>query len=125
MVAYSVGLSVWISLTDRILGEPGRSIWSRNFLGLLQDSLFRQTVWNFVVYTVSSVVPKTKPGVGAFIRFLMFCRLFSVVNSTHFGLSLPSQFLPDSRVDDDDVWPPGLPCFFSRREGGHGGQRSR
>lgn len=54
-----VGLSVWISPIDRILGERGQSIWSRNLLGLLQDSLSWQTVWNFVVFTVSGVIPET------------------------------------------------------------------
>ncbi|MFI5338334.1 MAG: hypothetical protein ACHQ7N_00655 [Candidatus Methylomirabilales bacterium] len=53
------GLAVWINLTDRVLGEPGKSIWVRNFLKLLEDSLFRQTVWDSIVYPVSAVVPKT------------------------------------------------------------------
>ena len=57
--ASPVGLSMRISPTDRILGEPGQSIWSRNFLGLLQESFFVQTVWYFVVFTVSSVIPET------------------------------------------------------------------
>jgi multiple sugar transport system permease protein len=51
LLAYPFVLAVWISLTDRVLGEPGTFIWLGNFLKLLQDSLFLQTVWNSFVYS--------------------------------------------------------------------------
>jgi multiple sugar transport system permease protein len=55
LLAYPFILAVYISLTDRVLGEPGKLIWLRNFAKLFQDSLFRQTVWNSFVYTASTV----------------------------------------------------------------------
>ena len=58
LLAYPFVLAVYISLTDRVLGESGRFIWIGNFLKLLQDSLFRQTVWNSFVYTLSTVFLK-------------------------------------------------------------------
>jgi multiple sugar transport system permease protein len=63
LLAYPFVLAVWISLTDRVLGEPGKFIWLGNFLKLLQDSLFLQTVWNSFVYTISTVFLKMLLGV--------------------------------------------------------------
>ena len=63
LLAYPFVLAVSISMTDRVLGEPGKFIWFRNFYKLLQDSLFRQTVWNSFVYTVSTVFLKMFLGV--------------------------------------------------------------
>jgi multiple sugar transport system permease protein len=63
LLAYPFVLAVWISLTDRVLGEPGTFIWLGNFLKLLQDSLFLQTVWNSFVYTIATVFLKMFLGV--------------------------------------------------------------
>lgn len=63
LLAYPFVLAVWISLTDRVLGEPGKFIWLNNFLKLLQDSLFLQTVWNSFVYTIATVFLKMLLGV--------------------------------------------------------------
>ncbi len=63
LLAYPFFLAVYISLTDRVLGEPGKFIWMRNFVKLLQDSLFRQTVWNSFIYTASTVFLKMVLGV--------------------------------------------------------------
>lgn len=63
LLAYPFVLAVWISLTDRVLGEPGKFIWLGNFIKLLQDSLFRQTVWNSFVYTVTTVFFKMLLGI--------------------------------------------------------------
>jgi ABC-type sugar transport system permease subunit len=45
LLAYPFVLAAYISMSSRVLGEPGKSISFRNFLKLLQGSLFRQTVW--------------------------------------------------------------------------------
>jgi multiple sugar transport system permease protein len=63
LLAYPFVLAVWISLTDRVLGEPGKFIGLGNFLKLLQDSLFLQTVWNSFVYTITTVFLKMVLGV--------------------------------------------------------------
>lgn len=124
LLAYPFVLAVYISLTDRILGEPGKLIWFRNFLKLLQDSLFRQTVWNSFVYTISTVFLKMLLGVilalllnqemryrnlvrGALLLpwivptslsvltwLWMFDSLFSVVNYILLGLGLISKKVP-------------------------------
>ncbi len=124
LLAYPFVLAVYISLSDRVLGEPGRFIWLGNFLKLLQDSLFRQTVWNSFVYTISTVFLKMVLGIilalllnqempyrnlvrGALLLpwivptslsvltwLWMFDSLFSVVNYILLGLGLISKKIP-------------------------------
>ncbi len=124
LLAYPFVLAVYISLTDRILGEPGKFIWIRNFVKLLQDPLFRQTVWNSFVYTVSTVFLKMLLGIvlalllnqempcrnlarGALLLpwivptslsvltwLWMFDSLFSVVNYILLGFGLISRKIP-------------------------------
>ena len=124
LLAYPFVLAVSISLSDRVLGEPGKFIWLGNFLKLLQDSLFRQTVWNSFVYTLSTVVLKLVLGIilalllnqempyrnlvrGALLLpwivptslsvltwLWMFDSLFSVVNYILLGLGLISKKIP-------------------------------
>jgi len=124
LLAYPFVLAVWISLTDRVLGEPGTFIWLGNFIKLLQDSLFRQTVWNSFVYTVTTVFFKMLLGIilalllnqeipcrnlirGAILLpwivptslsvltwLWMFDSLFSVVNYILLGIGLISKKIP-------------------------------
>ena len=58
LLIYPFCLAVYISLTDRILGVPGKFIWFSNFLKLFYDPLFRQTALNSLIYTVSTVTLK-------------------------------------------------------------------
>ena len=124
LLAYPFVLAVWISLTDRILGEPGKFVGLGNFLKLLQDSLFRQTVWNSFIYTISTVVLKMVLGIilalilnqemrfrnlirGALLLpwivptslsvltwLWMFDSLFSVVNYILLGVGVISKKIP-------------------------------
>ncbi len=124
LLAYPFVLAVYISLTDRVLGEPGKFVWLGNFIKLLQDSLFRQTVWNSFVYTVTTVFFKMLLGIilalllnqeipcrnlirGAILLpwivptslsvltwLWMFDSLFSVVNYILLGLGLISRKIP-------------------------------
>jgi multiple sugar transport system permease protein len=124
LLAYPFVLAVSISMTDRVLGEPGKFIWFQNFFKLLQDSLFRQTVWNSFVYTIATVFLKMFLGVilalllnqdipcrnlirGAILLpwivptslsvltwLWMFDSLFSVVNYILLGVGLISKKIP-------------------------------
>jgi multiple sugar transport system permease protein len=124
LLAYPFVLAVWISMTDRVLGEPGSFIWLRNFVKLVQDSLFRQTVWNSFIYTAATLFLKLVFGVilalllnqemparnlirGALLLpwvvptslsvltwLWMFDSLFSVVNYILLGLGLISKKIP-------------------------------
>ncbi len=124
LLAYPFVLAVWISLTSRILGEPGKFIGLGNFIKLLGDSLFLQTVWNSFVYTISTVALKMVLGVilalllnqempfrnlirGALLLpwivptslsvltwLWMFDSLFSVVNYLLMGAGMISRKIP-------------------------------
>jgi len=124
LLAYPFVLAVWISLTNRVLGEPGRFVGLENFLKLLQDPLFRQTVWNSFVYTISTVFLKMLLGIilalllnqempcrnlvrGALLLpwivptslsvltwLWMFDSLFSVVNYLLLGVGIISRKIP-------------------------------
>jgi multiple sugar transport system permease protein len=63
LLAYPFVLAVWISMTDRVLGEPGKFVWFSNFYKLIQDPIFRNTVWNSFVYTFATVFLKMLLGV--------------------------------------------------------------
>jgi multiple sugar transport system permease protein len=124
LLAYPFALAVSISLSDRVLGEPGKFIWLGNFIKLLGDSLFRQTVLNSFIYTVSTVFLKLVLGIilalllnqdmpcrnlirgilllpwivptslSVLTWLWMFDSLFSVVNYILLGLGLISKKIP-------------------------------
>lgn len=124
LLAYPFALAVWISLTDRLLGEPGKFIGIANFLRLFHDTLFLQTVWNSFIYAVSTVALKMVLGMvlalllnqqmpfrnlirGALLLpwivptslsvltwLWMFDSLFSVVNYILLGLGILSKKIP-------------------------------
>ena len=55
LLAYPFCLAVYISVTDRLLGMPGKFVGIGNYIKLLQDPLFHQTALNSLIYTVSTV----------------------------------------------------------------------
>ena len=55
LLAYPFCLAVYISITDRILGMPGKFVGVGNYIKLLHDPLFLQTALNSFIYTVSTV----------------------------------------------------------------------
>lgn len=63
-VAYPFLLSLWMSFTNKRLGNPGTFIGFRNFFYLLEDDIFRQTLWNAAIYTIIAVGIKTLAGLA-------------------------------------------------------------
>jgi len=55
LLGYPFCLAVYISITDRILGMPGKFVGIGNYIKLIQDPLFHQTVLNSLIYTVATV----------------------------------------------------------------------
>ena len=124
LLAYPFLLAVSISLSDRVLGEPGKFIWIGNFTKLLQDTFFLQTVRNSFIYTISTVSLKLLLGLilavllnhefpyrnlvrGALLLpwivptslsvltwLWMFDSLFSIINYILLGLGLISKKIP-------------------------------
>lgn len=63
LVAYPFGMALWLSLSDAVVGRPGRFVALRNFLELFQaDDIFRQTLRNSIVFTGAAVAIKTVLG---------------------------------------------------------------
>ncbi len=62
LVAYPFCMALYLSLTDAFVGKPGSFVGLANFLNLLQDSTFQQTLQNSFVFTGISVFLKTVLG---------------------------------------------------------------
>lgn len=66
LIAYPFVTSLYMSLTDRRIAMPGRFVGLRNFGDLLlEDEIFRQTLWNSGLYVVGAVGLKTVTGLAA------------------------------------------------------------
>ena len=63
-MAYPFFLGIWLSLTDSMIGRMGHFIGFRNFIDLLHDSIFHQTVRNTFVYAMVTVPFKATLGLG-------------------------------------------------------------
>jgi multiple sugar transport system permease protein len=64
LVAYPLVSALYMSLTDKTIGSPGAYVGLSNFLQLAEDSIFRQTVGNAILYTVVAVMIKAIAGIG-------------------------------------------------------------
>jgi multiple sugar transport system permease protein len=66
LIAYPFITSLYMSVTDRRIAMPGRFVGLQNFLELVrEDEMFRQTLWNSVLYVVGAVGLKTLTGLVA------------------------------------------------------------
>jgi multiple sugar transport system permease protein len=63
-MAYPFFLGIWLSLTDSAIGRAGEFIGLRNFVDLLTDTIFHQTVGNTLVYALVTVPFKCALGLG-------------------------------------------------------------
>ncbi len=57
-LAYPLGLGVWLSMTDTMIGRAGRFIGLENFTDLWDDSVFWLSVYNTFLYTVVASIGK-------------------------------------------------------------------
>jgi multiple sugar transport system permease protein len=63
-MAYPFFLGIWLALTDSAIGQIGQFIGLRNFVDLLGDTIFHQTVRNTLVYALVTVPFKAMLGLG-------------------------------------------------------------
>ncbi|MGE3536629.1 MAG: carbohydrate ABC transporter permease [Candidatus Tectimicrobiota bacterium] len=79
-IAYPFSLGVWLSLTDKLVGQPARFIGLRNFTHVFESAIFWQTVWNTVWFTCLATIGKAVLGMWLAvllqrkIRFARFIR---------------------------------------------------
>ena len=64
LVAYPFGVAVQFALSDRTLAEPGRFVGLANVWNLWENQIYRQTLWNTIVYTIGATILKLGAGLG-------------------------------------------------------------
>jgi multiple sugar transport system permease protein len=64
LVAYPFGVAIQFALSDRTLAEPGRFVGLANVWNLWDNQIYRQTLWNTIVYTIGATVLKLGAGLG-------------------------------------------------------------
>jgi multiple sugar transport system permease protein len=64
LVAYPFGVAVQFALSDRTLAEPGRFVGLANVWNLWDNQIYRQTLWNTIVYTIGATILKLGAGLG-------------------------------------------------------------
>src|SRR5438067_13858633 len=64
LLAYPLGLGVWLGFKDAKIGSPGTFIGIENYQYLLDDPVFRLTVVNTALYTLVTVILKLGLGLG-------------------------------------------------------------
>ena len=52
------------ALSDRTLAEPGRFVGLANVWNLWDNQIYRQTLWNTIVYTIGATILKLGAGLG-------------------------------------------------------------
>ncbi|MDA8218996.1 MAG: sugar ABC transporter permease [Dehalococcoidales bacterium] len=85
-MGYPFVLGIWLSLTDTMIGVPGRFIGLQNFTDLLTDSIFIQTTRNTFIYALVTVPFKAVLGLGLALVLNNKMRFQSAVRA---GVLLP------------------------------------
>jgi multiple sugar transport system permease protein len=70
LVAYPFGMAIYFSLSDYWVGSPGTFVGLANFRDILQNEIFRRTVYNSFVFTGIAVVLKAL--LGMWLAMLLF-----------------------------------------------------
>jgi multiple sugar transport system permease protein len=64
LIVYPFCLAIWFSVSDGLIGEPRHWLGLENFQWILGDRIFQQTLWNTIIFAVTSVVLKSVFGLG-------------------------------------------------------------
>lgn len=85
-IAYPFSLGVWMSLTDKVVGTPGKFVGLANFAKLLKSEIFHQAAWNTVIFTIAATV--IKAAFGMWLAILLN-RKFRLARFTRATVLLP------------------------------------
>ena len=80
-LGYPFFLGIWLSLTDTTIGMPGKYIGLWNFMDLLSDTIFHQTVKNTFIYAMVTVPFKAVLGLGLALTLNTHMRHSNVVRA--------------------------------------------
>ena len=81
-IAYPFCLGIWMSLTDKLVGTPGKFIGLGNYVRLLQSDIFRTAAWNTVFFTTMATVFKAALGMWLAVLLNRKFRLARLTRST-------------------------------------------
>lgn len=76
------GWAVYLSFTNKVVGVPATFIGFKNYIDLVQESLFWKAVWNTLLFTVIAVIGKTVFGMVMALVLnekIMFRNVFRVL----------------------------------------------
>lgn len=85
-IAYPFGIGTWMSLTDKLVGEPGEFVGMSNYFKLLDSEIFRRTAWNTVFFTTVATI--LKAALGMWLAVLLN-RKFKLQRFTRASVLLP------------------------------------
>ncbi len=85
-LAYPFFLGVWLSFSDKTVGQPSTFIGLGNFTAIFQSQIFQQTIWNTFVYTGAATILKLVLGM---ILALLMNRDFRAKRFVRAALLLP------------------------------------
>ena len=58
LVGYPFCMALWLSMTDKTIGNPGNFVGLQNLINLSQSSLYQQALRNTIVFTAGATVIK-------------------------------------------------------------------
>lgn len=85
-LAYPFFLGVWLSFSDKTVGQPSTFIGLGNFNAIFESQIFRQTIWNTFCYTGLATLLKLALGM---ILALLMNRDFRAKRFVRAALLLP------------------------------------
>ena len=85
-IAYPFGLGIWMSLTDKLVGTPGKFIGFANYARLLDSDIFRTAAWNTLFFTFMATL--FKAALGMWLALLLN-RKFRLQRFTRSAVLLP------------------------------------
>ncbi len=87
LTLYPFVLGIWFSVSDKTIGGVSEQfVGLQNFRNLLGDTIFQRTVWNTLVYSVTTVALK---GIGGMALALLLNQYFPLRRFVRAALLLP------------------------------------
>ncbi len=85
-IAYPFGIGVWLSFSDKLVGQEASYIGVENFSRILQSQIFTSAAWNTILFTAVATVLK---GVFGMWLALLLNRKFRFARFTRAAVLLP------------------------------------
>ncbi len=85
-IAYPFVLGIWMSLTDKLVGQPGEFVGLENYRRLFSSDIFWTAFWNTLFFTTMATI--FKAALGMWLAVLLN-RKFRFARITRAGILLP------------------------------------